>query len=102
MVDKPCNINVRGLVLHLDLVHVHRFDREETDDQVVKLDGVNVGEENVEDLRSMSSECRICLDTLSIGERVIRLPCNHVFHADCLITWLQTSQFCPLCSFSLF
>lgn len=50
--------------------------------------------------------CGICLTELKIGDSVYKLPqCGHLFHSnekECLekgnvVTWLQTSDKCPLC-----
>jgi E3 ubiquitin-protein ligase ZSWIM2 len=29
-------------------------------------------------------QCRLCLRSYQIGERVRRLPCRHKFHIDCI------------------
>lgn len=31
-------------------------------------------------------QCRLCLRTYQVGERVRRLPCRHKFHIDCIGT----------------
>jgi Ring finger domain len=41
--------------------------------------------------------CVVCLDDLDVGNRVRRLPCNHVFHAECIRTWLRRKNACPCC-----
>lgn len=40
--------------------------------------------------------CVICLDEYSI-KKIGKLKCNHIFHNDCIIEWLQVKQNCPLC-----
>ncbi|KAG8072939.1 hypothetical protein GUJ93_ZPchr0006g44917 [Zizania palustris] len=45
-----------------------------------------------------SNECAVCLSELQQEERVRLLPsCLHVFHVDCIDTWLQGNANCPLC-----
>mmetsp|Transcript_48679 Transcript_48679/g.62472 ORF Transcript_48679/g.62472 Transcript_48679/m.62472 type:complete len:708 (-) Transcript_48679:148-2271(-) len=41
------------------------------------------------------NECIICRDPLAAGAK--KLPCNHVFHLDCLRLWLQEKNGCPTC-----
>lgn len=43
--------------------------------------------------------CSICLAEYDGEDMVIRLPrCGHVFHMECINSWLDRSQFtCPLC-----
>lgn len=43
--------------------------------------------------------CSICLEPLSSGSRICSLECSHVFHVDCVSSWLmrRTRSFCPVC-----
>jgi len=41
--------------------------------------------------------CAVCRDGYSIGDRMRRLPCNHSFHEDCIMPWLQQNNTCPTC-----
>ena len=45
-----------------------------------------------EDLKS--EESSICLNLLETRENIVKLPCNHLFHAKCLAQWKST---CPYC-----
>lgn len=42
-------------------------------------------------------ECCFCLDEYDADMVIIRTPCQHIMHRDCLARWLQTSHFCPIC-----
>ncbi|XP_020600344.1 RING-H2 finger protein ATL16-like [Phalaenopsis equestris] len=43
-------------------------------------------------------ECSVCLNEFREEERIRMLPnCFHVFHIDCIDTWLQTHKNCPIC-----
>ncbi|GJN22151.1 hypothetical protein PR202_gb09692 [Eleusine coracana subsp. coracana] len=43
-------------------------------------------------------ECAVCLDALRAGDPCTALPrCGHVFHADCVASWLRKSRRCPVC-----
>ncbi|XP_065000381.1 RING-H2 finger protein ATL1-like [Musa acuminata AAA Group] len=47
-------------------------------------------------------ECAVCLNEFQEEERIRLLPnCFHVFHIDCIDTWLQTNANCPLCRSSI-
>merc|ERR1719221_295683 len=41
--------------------------------------------------------CVICRDSLFEGSKPKKLPCNHIFHIDCLRSWLVMQQVCPTC-----
>lgn len=46
----------------------------------------------------VASECHICLSEFLPHAQVTRLPCQHVFHHECISRWLtQCSGKCPLC-----
>ena len=41
--------------------------------------------------------CTICIMDIEEGERVGVLECNHLFHSDCLKSWIKRKNVCPLC-----
>ena len=45
--------------------------------------------------------CTICLEEIEIGKETVLLPCGHMFHYDCCITWLKKSNTCPICRFEI-
>ena len=50
-----------------------------------------------EDKEDVVVECSICLAEVEDGARVGVLTCHHVFHAECLVTWIAHRNVCPLC-----
>ena len=44
-----------------------------------------------------TGECAICLSDIQVGNYVIKLDCQHVFHCKCLKEWLAEKATCPIC-----
>ena len=45
--------------------------------------------------------CAICNQTFKGTDIIKEFCCKHIFHKKCLLKWLQTSNFCPLCKYNL-
>ena len=61
-------------------------------------------ENEIEDSSKLPEDqrnCVICLGDFKDKEHIIRLPCFHVFHSDCVKSWLGTHNSCPTCKFEL-
>ena len=42
-----------------------------------------------EEIQRESPSCSVCIDKFEeTDEELRKLPCNHVFHKDCIIPWL--------------
>ena len=49
-------------------------------------------------ISTSSAICSICLDNYSNPEiKLNKLPCNHIFHKDCIQEWLKNNDTCPEC-----
>lgn len=46
-------------------------------------------------------KCPICITEFEDGEEVKNLPCNHLFHGNCIDTWLVQNSHCPICKADL-
>lgn len=42
-------------------------------------------------------ECPLCMCEYEVGERMLRLPCLHGAHEECLSQWLGRCTQCPVC-----
>lgn len=51
-----------------------------------------------EEIEEYDDNCAICRDPMTSA---LRLPCGHIFHTTCLRSWLEHSQNCPTCRYSL-
>ncbi|WVQ82327.1 hypothetical protein IAT38_004455 [Cryptococcus sp. DSM 104549] len=50
---------------------------------------------------STYKDCPVCKDDYEVGQEVMKVPCGHIFHPDCLQPWLRQNGTCPVCRFSL-
>lgn len=41
--------------------------------------------------------CPICIQSLGDGAEVVRCPCTHYFHTECLASWCRNHLDCPMC-----
>ncbi|KAI9084523.1 hypothetical protein K1719_033511 [Acacia pycnantha] len=55
----------------------------------------------ISDDKVKESQCSICLEDFDEHDDVLVLPCDHFFHNNCIVKWLNTGHTCPLCRFEL-
>lgn len=41
--------------------------------------------------------CRICMCEFEHNERIVIMPCAHLFHKDCIRDWFKKKNNCPIC-----
>jgi len=61
----------------------------------------SVGIEATLKFESLECECSICQEEIEEGAIVIKLPCRHHYHKDCVMGWLEKNNTCPLCRKSM-
>ncbi|XP_047306613.1 RING-H2 finger protein ATL32-like [Impatiens glandulifera] len=55
--------------------------------------GIQTGDDDL-----LTMECNICLNEFEDDEMLRLLPiCGHMFHPDCINTWLASHVTCPVC-----
>ena len=53
--------------------------------------------EDVSELNDENKMCLICLEEYKNNDIIKKLPCNHIFHSECLKIWLSHKTTCPIC-----
>ncbi|GAA5813109.1 hypothetical protein MFLAVUS_006578 [Mucor flavus] len=51
--------------------------------------------------KSTETDCAVCKDQFESHEIVIELPCEHIFHDECIKPWLKLNSTCPVCRHSV-
>ncbi|KAJ8769902.1 hypothetical protein K2173_008984 [Erythroxylum novogranatense] len=50
---------------------------------------------------SEKNHCPVCKDEFVKGIEAKQMPCEHIYHQDCLIPWLEMHNSCPVCRYQL-
>lgn len=62
-------------------------------DLIDSLISVDISDQDVQ----KSLECVVCKEEFKRAEKALKLPCEHVYHKDCIIPWLNIHDSCPTC-----
>nr|KYP76612.1 E3 ubiquitin-protein ligase RNF181 [Cajanus cajan] len=117
--DSKCREFSLALDIFIDVVQYEERDDEE--DAMIEIEEsmqqgvvmVPASDEAIQSLKAFTDssflkieKCNICMDKFEVDEGddqddVLSMPCNHVFHRECIVKWLQTSHTCPLCRYPM-
>ncbi|CAG7733892.1 unnamed protein product [Allacma fusca] len=64
-----------------------------TDEKLSALNRIQITQEHVDG----KLQCSVCWEDFCVGENVIRLDCEHIYHPDCILPWLKLHGTCPVC-----
>jgi hypothetical protein len=61
-----------------------------------------LGEENLtpalfSKLNEENKKCMVCLEDFEVNQKIIRLPCFHIFHVQEIFKWFERNKTCPFC-----
>ena len=45
--------------------------------------------------------CSVCICDFEENEDLLRMPCGHLFHKDCIMPWIKDHNSCPTCRYEL-
>ena len=81
-----------------------RFQFKDTEDEKVKMNKGDYGAVAQKDVLGYEEDgphCSICLGEYEDGETLVKLPCKHIYHEDCVGSWTTNHTRCPLCNCDL-
>ena len=61
-------------------------------------------ENQIDDINKLDNDkknCVICMEDFKNGDKSTNLPCLHMFHTNCIQSWLKKQNTCPICKFKL-
>ncbi|XP_031254458.1 E3 ubiquitin-protein ligase RING1-like [Pistacia vera] len=70
-----------------------------TEEAIQKLEKVTF-----QDCLESTRDCIVCCEEFHQNDHVnqiVRMPCAHVYHQQCIQKWLKISHLCPLCRYKM-
>lgn len=72
-----------------------------SEEALARLPHARVLPMNREEFKHDTTECSICCNRLIDGVALVRLPCGHLLHINCAVTWLTKKCTCPECRYEV-
>jgi len=63
------------------------------DDEIKKIPTIKIDQSHID----AKAQCSVCWDDFKLEEDVRQLKCDHIFHENCIIPWLELHNTCPVC-----
>ena len=57
--------------------------------------------EDLEKLPAEKRDCVVCLCNYEVNDKVLILPCTHIFHTCCIKDWFKSQNTCPICKYKI-
>lgn len=77
-----------------------RMDQDNIENAINGL-GVQINKIKKMKVGKTDKDCSICVMGFTKGEVIRILKCNHIFHDQCIVPWLEKKSVCPNCRVNL-
>jgi len=95
------NDNIDNIISHIMLHDTNKYGNPPAAKKAIEnLKKYRINEEKIKEF-GFENSCAVCKDEFNIGEECLSMPCNHNFHKDCIIPWLNERNSCPVCRYEL-
>ena len=95
------NDNIDNIISHIMLHDTNKYGNPPAAKKAIEnLKKYKINEEKIKEF-GFENSCAVCKDEFNIGEECLSMPCNHNFHKDCIIPWLNERNSCPICRYEL-
>ena len=71
-------------------------EEENNEENIKKLISKYCVEKKIENIE-YNNTCSVCQDIIKYKDKILILPCNHIFHKDCIKEWFKKKLDCPSC-----
>jgi len=92
--QQPCGIGQKKINQYTKIT---KFLSTNTPLNADSYDTVSVISAITDKAESSDNCCIVCLIQFKDGQELRQLPCQHVFHINCIDKWLKINRMCPTC-----
>ncbi len=58
-------------------------------------------EEELNKIPEIEKDCSVCKEMFKLGSKIVRMPCDHLYHDECILQWLELHNNCLVCRYEL-
>jgi hypothetical protein len=78
------------------------FPEEKIDSSQLKFDSEANSYRWTSNNQKRNTSCSICLERFDEGDLILSGLCSHVYHRECVMTWVEANDSCPMCRQPMF